>query len=318
MGNAAESQNGSNDSAGRHRPQRAGPPRSPCTTRSESSAGAESPPSGARRLADGHLPKGDARRALAWMNPTPVRREWRRVRGEVAACSTAGTDNLRRHRTTAVLRPRGNAAKFAIMDLHDLVRAPGRCPNVEVIDVRTAAGCCETRSVEPRRPDLRPMGPRPGVLAAPRAVPKAPARPPAATRRRPLVGRAWSAKTSRLCCTRTSVVAFVRVFGVVLTLRGSRPEGALELGGVAPQSEHGGGSGDGGGCRSRLCCMRRLRHAHGAILVALATGPSSESPSSIALREVPDPPVCERHWEDFCTGRRFRSGGAWTARRTAR
>ena len=25
----------------------------------------------------------------------------------------------------------------------------------------------------------------------------------------------------------------------------------------------------------------------------------SESPSSIALREVPDPPVCERHWEDF-------------------
>ena len=25
----------------------------------------------------------------------------------------------------------------------------------------------------------------------------------------------------------------------------------------------------------------------------------SESPSSIALREVPDPPVCDRHWEDF-------------------
>jgi hypothetical protein len=25
----------------------------------------------------------------------------------------------------------------------------------------------------------------------------------------------------------------------------------------------------------------------------------SESPSSIRLREVPDPPVCERHWEDF-------------------
>jgi hypothetical protein len=25
----------------------------------------------------------------------------------------------------------------------------------------------------------------------------------------------------------------------------------------------------------------------------------SESPSSTRLREVPDPPVCERHWEDF-------------------
>jgi hypothetical protein len=25
----------------------------------------------------------------------------------------------------------------------------------------------------------------------------------------------------------------------------------------------------------------------------------SESSSSIGLREVPDPPVCERHWEDF-------------------
>jgi hypothetical protein len=25
----------------------------------------------------------------------------------------------------------------------------------------------------------------------------------------------------------------------------------------------------------------------------------SESPSSVRLREVPDPPVCERHWEDF-------------------
>ena len=107
----------------------------------------------------GHLPKGDARRALAWMNPSPVRREWRRVRGEVAACSTAGNDNRRRHRTTAVLRLRGNATMFAITDLH----RPG--PSTRPLSERRyprrwdSAGpaCRRDRVWGARRPDLRPM-----------------------------------------------------------------------------------------------------------------------------------------------------------------
>ena len=43
-----------------------------------------------------HLPKGDARRALTRMNPSPVRRERRGVRGQPAARGTAGAGNLRR------------------------------------------------------------------------------------------------------------------------------------------------------------------------------------------------------------------------------
>ena len=215
-------------SAGRHRPQRA------------VRLAVHAPPDRNRlpvqkvlpvALADwriGHLPKGDARRALAWMNPSPVRREWRRVRGEVAACSTAGTDNLRRHRTTAVLRLRGNATKFAITDLHDLVRAPGRCPNVDTLGVGTGrARMPPNRVWGARRPDLRPMTAT-RASSSRRGLPKA-----LRGLSPPPDDHLWSGATSprrrpgcaaRRTCGRGPCSGLRRCTS---RSRGSRPEGAL-------------------------------------------------------------------------------------------
>ena len=75
-----------------------------------------------------HLPKAGARRALARMNPSPVRRKRRGVRGEGATRRTTGRSNLHRHRTAVVLQQRGDATQFH----HGPPRpgpSTGGCPN---------------------------------------------------------------------------------------------------------------------------------------------------------------------------------------------
>ena len=87
-----------------------------------------------------HLPKRDARRALARMNPSPVRRERRGVRGQSAACRTAGSGNLRRHRTATLLRPTRTATKLSITDLHDWFEHR-RCPNFHTLGGQAGRAC---------------------------------------------------------------------------------------------------------------------------------------------------------------------------------
>ena len=96
-----------------------------------------------------HLPKRDARRALTRMNPSPVRRERRGVRGQPATRRTAGSGNPRGHRTATLLRPRGNATKFAITDLHDWFEHR-RCPNFHTLGVERTSRAVGARS-KPRR-----------------------------------------------------------------------------------------------------------------------------------------------------------------------